>query len=85
VATSTKDAVILEEMKRFGFWSEELSPALKDVLQKQKEVETELNTLVRKQTRYSNPETLRKEMLQERLKASKQKRQEAKERKEQKG
>lgn len=84
VATSTKDAVILEEMKRFGFWSEELSPALKDVLQKQKEVETELNTLVRKQTRYSNPETLRKEMLQERLKASKQKRQEAKERKEQK-
>lgn len=84
VAESTKDAVILEEMKRFGFWKEELSPELEDILQKQKETETELNTLVRKQTRYRNPETLRKEMLKERMKASKQKRQEAKERKEQK-
>ena len=56
-----------------------------DILQKAKETETELNTLVRKQTRYRNPETLRKEMLKERMKASKtKKRQEAKERKEQK-
>jgi retron-type reverse transcriptase len=84
IRSSSKDAVVLEEMIRLGFWPARGAvpddPA--DEIHEQAELERQLGALRTEQSRLHNVETLKKALRKQRLEASKQKQQETKERRE---
>lgn len=76
VKNSTKDAVILEEMKKFGFWKESdgQPPSVPEALiLKEAELSKELYALLEKQRKYMNKEAALKAMRAERLQKSREK------------
>lgn len=82
IKASTRDAVILEEMKRLGFWKQEEGiPTLPEqLIQKEAELTKELRSLLERQHKYKSKEEALKEIRKERLEASKKKREENKQR-----
>jgi RNA-directed DNA polymerase len=72
VKNSTKDAVILEEMKKFGFWKEEEGQAAlpEQLITQEAKLSKELNELLEKQRRYQNREKALQEMRTARLQKS---------------
>lgn len=84
IRSSSKDAVVLEEMIRLGFWPARgvvpNDPA--EEIHEQAELERQLAALRSEQSRLHNVEALKKALRQQRLDASKQKQQETKERRE---
>lgn len=86
IKASTKDAVILEEMKQLGFWKQEEGiPSLPEqVINKEAELVKELQALLEQQRKYKNKEEALKEIRKARLEASKRKREENKQLRKQK-
>jgi RNA-directed DNA polymerase len=84
IRSSSKDAVVLEEMIRLGFWPARGSvpndPA--EEIHERGELQSQLAALQTEQKRLHNIEALKKALHEQRLKASKQKQQETKERRE---
>jgi hypothetical protein len=82
IRASSKDEVILEEMKRLGFWPNDSErPNLSETLiQRKGELERELNQLVKKQQLYADPEAAMKAMRKQRMAESKQRQKENRER-----
>jgi RNA-directed DNA polymerase len=87
IKTSTRDAVILEEMKRLGFWKkEEGVPTLPEqLITKEAELTKELHNLLDKQRKYKNKEEALKEIRKSRLEASRKKQEENKKLRKEKG
>ena len=83
IRESSKDEVILEEMTRLGFWpAHQEKPGLPEqALQRQGELERELNDLLAKQRLYQDPERALKALRKQRLKAAREKRQQTRQRK----
>ena len=82
IKASTKESVILEEMKRLGFWKKDAGvPSMPEqLILKEADLTKELNTLLEQQRRYQNKEQALKEMRKARLEKSRQKREANKER-----
>jgi RNA-directed DNA polymerase len=80
IKASTRDSVILEEMKRLGFWDKDSGmPSLSEqLIVKEADLTKELNTLLEQQRRYQNKEQALKEMRKARLEQSRAKREENK-------
>ncbi|RAW00491.1 reverse transcriptase family protein [Pseudochryseolinea flava] len=80
IKASTKESVILEEMKRLGFWKQETGvPSLPEQLILQEaDLTKELQSLLEQQRKYQNKEQALKEMRKARLEKSKLKREENK-------
>ncbi|HEY9008042.1 MAG TPA: reverse transcriptase domain-containing protein [Ohtaekwangia sp.] len=80
IKASTKEAVILEEMKRLGFWKKENGiPSMPEILIAQEAaLVKELNQLLEQQRKFKNKEEALKEIRKARLEKSKQKREENK-------
>ncbi len=72
VKNSTKDAVILEEMKKFGFWKDEEGQAAlpEQLITQEAKLSKELYELLEKQRRYQNREKALKEMRTARMQKS---------------
>jgi hypothetical protein len=83
IRATSKDEVILEEMKRLGFWpaSQDKAEFSETLIQRKGELRRELNELVKKQRLYADPEKALKEMRKQRMAESKQRQKENKERK----
>ena len=81
IKASSKDAVILEEMIRLGFWKrDENAPSVPEQLIFQEaEIMKELNVLLEKQRKFQNRDLALKEMRTARMQASKLKQSEKKE------
>jgi hypothetical protein len=75
---SSKDSVILEEMKRLGFWKTEegAESVPEQLINREAELNRELNNLLEKQRKYRDKEEALKEIRRERLQASRKKREE---------
>lgn len=75
VKNSTKDAVILEEMKKFGFWSGEEGQVSvpEQLINQEAKLSKELYELLEKQRRYQNREKALKEMRTARMQKSREK------------
>jgi retron-type reverse transcriptase len=75
IKASTKDAVILEEMKQLGFWKKDDDmPSLPEqLINKEAELTQELNDLLQQQRRYKNKEEALKEVRKARLEESRRK------------
>jgi RNA-directed DNA polymerase len=84
IRQSSKDEVVLKEMKRMGFWpSNDQAPAVPELLiRKESALNKELQTLWQERRQYQNKEAALKEMRLKRMAESKQKRQENKKKKE---
>jgi retron-type reverse transcriptase len=84
IRSSSKDAVVLEEMIRLGFWPARGvvpdDPA--EEIHEQAELERQLSALRTEQSRLHNVEALKKALRKQRLEASTQRQQETKERRE---
>ena len=80
IKASTKDSVILEEMKRLGFWKRDAGiPSLSEqLILKEADLTKELSALLEQQRRYENKEQALKEMRKARLEQSRAKREENK-------
>jgi retron-type reverse transcriptase len=80
IKASTKESVILEEMKRLGFWKkEEGMPSLaEELIHKEADLTKELSNLLEQQRKYKNKEEALKEVRKARLEQSKLKRAENK-------
>lgn len=78
IRESSKDEVILDEMKRLGFWpKDEAQPSLSESLIKEKgELQLKLRELGRQQALYDDPERALKELHKQRKKAALEKREE---------
>ncbi len=85
IRESSRDEVILEEMKRMGFWSKnEQEPSLPEQLIKQETaLSKELNALSAQQRKFQDKEKMLKEMRIKRMADAKQKRAENKKKREQ--
>jgi RNA-directed DNA polymerase len=85
IRESSKEEVILEEMKRMGFWGKnEAEPSLPEQLIKQETVLVkELNALNAQQRKFQDKEKMLKEMRIKRMAEAKQKREENKKKREQ--
>jgi hypothetical protein len=86
IKASTKDSVILEEMKRLGFWKRDVGmPSLSEqIILKEADLTKELRALLEQQHRYQNKEQALKEMRKVRLEQARAKREENKKRRKQK-
>ncbi|AFM05814.1 Retron-type reverse transcriptase [Bernardetia litoralis DSM 6794] len=85
IRTTSKEAYILEEMKRLGFWGDSEKPTLaEELINKQARLQKELSELNQKQRQYNSREAMLKEVRLERMKASKEKQKETKARNEEK-
>ncbi|MDX1902562.1 MAG: reverse transcriptase domain-containing protein, partial [Thermonemataceae bacterium] len=85
IRETSKDAYILEEMKRLGFWENSTQPTLSETLiQKEATLQKELNELLDKQRQYNSKEQLLRDMRKQKLKQSKEKQAETKKRNEEK-
>lgn len=80
IKASTRDSVILEEMKKLGFWGKNSGiPSLPEqLILKESSLTKELNELVQQQQRYKNKEAALKEIRIKRLEKSRLKREENK-------
>ena len=80
IKASTRDSVILEEMKKLGFWGKNSDiPSLPEqLILKESSLTKELNELIQQQQRYKNKEAALKEIRIARLAKSKAKREENK-------
>jgi RNA-directed DNA polymerase len=85
IRESSRDEVVLEEMKRMGFWAKhEHGPTVPELLiKKEVELNKELNKLYEEKRKYQNKEAVLKEMRLKRMAESRQKREENKKKKEQ--
>ena len=85
IRATSKDEVILEEMKRLGFWptNKEKPSVPEEILRRQGELERELHELAAKQNLYEHPEQVIKMLRKQRMQAAREKRQETKARREQ--
>ncbi|MCG2615433.1 RNA-directed DNA polymerase [Terrimonas sp. NA20] len=85
IRESSRDEVILEEMKRMGFWGKkDAEPSLPEQLIKQETaLSKELNALVAQQRKFQDKEKMLKEMRIKRMAEAKQKRAENKKKREQ--
>lgn len=85
IRETSKDAYILEEMKRLGFWENSSQPTLSEALiQREATLQKELNELLDKQRKYNSREQLLRDMRKQKLKLSKEKQAETKKRQEEK-
>ncbi|MBL0740802.1 reverse transcriptase family protein [Chryseolinea lacunae] len=86
IKASTKESVILEEMKRLGFWKkEEGIPSLSEqLIVKEADLTKELKELLEQQRKYENREAALKEMRKARMAQSRAKREENKQLRKQK-
>ncbi|MCS3797915.1 reverse transcriptase domain-containing protein [Niastella sp. OAS944] len=84
IRESSKDDVVLEEMKRMGFWSKNINgPGVPELLiKKETELNKELNKLYSERQRYQNKEAVLKEMRLKRMADTRLKREENKKKKE---
>lgn len=84
IRESSKDEVVLEEMKRMGFWAkDENGPTVPELLiKKEVELNKELNKLYEEKRKYQNREAVLKEMRLKRMAESRLKREENKRKKE---
>lgn len=84
IRESSKDSVVLEEMKRMGFWAtNEDGPTIPELLiKKEVELNKELNKLYDEKRKYQNKEAVLKEMRQKRMFDARVKREENKKKKE---
>lgn len=75
IKESTKDAYVLAEMKKLGFWeSKEGQPTLpEELIQREAELRKELGELYKEQKNFENKDKLLKKLRKERLKASREK------------
>jgi RNA-directed DNA polymerase len=84
IRSSSKDEFILEEMIRLGFWADNQNmpedPA--EEIRRRGEIQRELQTLRQENRRLNDEEALKREALQQRMAAARQKRQETKARRE---
>jgi hypothetical protein len=80
IKNSSKDAVVLEEMKRLGFWAKnESAPSLPEILiQKEAALVQELRQLTEQQQKLKDKQQLLKEVRKARLEKSRAKREENK-------
>ena len=85
IRKSSRDEVILEEMKRLGFWPKgEETPSLPEqVIKRENELRRELNDLLLQQRQTTDKEALLKEIRLRRMQESRQKQKENKERRKQ--
>lgn len=85
IRESSKDAVVLEEMKRMGFWGKnDNAPLVPELLiTKELELNKELQKLYEEKRKYQNKEAVLKEMRLKRMAETRQKREENKKKKEQ--
>ena len=85
IRASSKDAYILDEMKRLGFWpdQQDMPSPPEQFIQKEGELTRELQELAKQQRKFGDREQMLKEIRRERMAASRQKQQETKERKQQ--
>ncbi|MGB0839585.1 MAG: reverse transcriptase domain-containing protein [Chitinophagales bacterium] len=76
IKKTSKDAFILKEMKRLGFWEEdEDKPSVPgEIIQKEVELNQELQKLVKQQRKRENTQKLLKEIRQKRMADAKQRR-----------
>jgi len=83
IRESSKDDVVLEEMKRMGFWSKnENGPGVPELLiKKETELNKELNKLYSERQKYQNKEAVLKEMRLKRMADTRLKREENKKKK----
>lgn len=86
IRASSKEEVILEGMKRLGFWSQnENMPGLPEtIIKREGELRRELNQLLSEQARYRNKQQVLTDMRKQRMAAAKAKRAETKKRNEEK-
>jgi retron-type reverse transcriptase len=86
IRASSKDEVILEEMKRLGFWPDdkEKPAASETLLKRQGELQREMTDLLKRQRLYDDPEQAVKEMRKQRMADAKLRRIETKQRRLQK-
>jgi len=85
IRETSKDAYILEEMKRLGFWENSQQPTLSEALiQREATLQKELNQLLDQQRKYNSREQLLRDMRKQKLKLSKEKQAETKKRNEEK-
>ena len=86
IRSSSKDEVVLEEMKRLGFWAKDDSvPSLPEMLIRQEgELRRELTELLAEQNKYRNKQQVLTDMRKARMAAAKAKRAETKKRNEEK-
>lgn len=73
IRKSSKDEVILEEMKRLGFWpdDQDMPEASEELIKRRGELQREMRELMKKQRMYQNPEEALQLMRKERMEASK--------------
>jgi len=85
IRETSRQTVILEEMKKFGFWNPESGAhQLPDkLLSRQAELEKELHQLLQEDKKFRNREALLKEMRLKRMEEARRKREETKKRREQ--
>src|SRR5882762_2532597 len=85
IRETSKDDVVLEEMKRMGFWAKnDNGPTVPELLiKKEVELNKELNKLYEEKRKYQNKEAVLKEMRLKRMAEAKLKREENKKKKEQ--
>ena len=81
IKKTSKDAFILDEMKRLGFWDESKPQLAKELIEKKVELQKELNQL---STKIKNPEAVIKEIHKQRMKDALLRREETKEKREKK-
>ena len=85
IRATSKDSYILQEMQNLGFWDSTGTPTLPEILiQREVTLSQELNKLLEQDRKYSNRETMLKEMRKARMKQAKEKRQQTKEKNKQK-
>jgi len=84
IRESSKDSVVLEEMKRMGFWANnEEGPTIPEILiKKEVELNKELSKLYDEKRKYQNKEAVLKEMRQKRMADARTKQEENKKKKE---
>jgi len=84
IRESSKDSVVLEEMKRMGFWANnEAGPTIPELLiKKEVELNKELGKLYDEKRKYQNKEAVLKEMRLKRMADARAKREENKKKKE---
>ncbi len=85
IRSTSKDSYILEEMQRLGFWELSASPSLSEtIIKREASLTQELNKLLEQDRKYSDHESMLKEMRKTRMKAAKAKREETKQKHKQK-
>ena len=80
--TGSKDAYVLAEMKRLGFWDAEQPAVDTQLIEQEAALQKQLNELYDKQNRYNNRQAMLAEMRKNRMAAARQRREETKQRRE---